>query len=135
MPRLIRRRPLAERIRAYLDPADFLLWLSEELDSSDWDQWQRDWAGPIGVFLTFIFLIARANSGYSRQSSNDVFGDDISYTSWTSWFVSVVLPKLVSLTCEIERNSLGCFYRTLPFSPLFPECLLHVLSPATLPTL
>ena len=94
MPRLIRRRPLAERIRAYLDPADFLLWLSEELETSDWDQWQRDWAIPIGVLLNLVFLIARANSGYSQQSVDDVFGDDFNYSSWTAWFVSSIFPAI-----------------------------------------
>ena len=96
MPRLIRRRPLAERIREYLDPADFLLWLSEEFDSSDWDQWQRDWATPIGLLLNVIFLIARANSGYSRQSNDDVFGDNISRSSMSSWLVSAdTLPPIL----------------------------------------
>lgn len=93
MPRLVRRRPLAERIRAYLDPADFLLWLSEELDSSDWDEWQRDWATPIGFLLNIIFLVARANSGNSRRSIDDVFGDDMSYSSWSSWLVRNALAS------------------------------------------
>ena len=92
MPRLIRRRPLGERIRAYLDPADFLLWLSEELDSGDWDQWQGDWATLIGLLLNVAFLIARANSGYVPRTSDDVFGDDVSYTSWSSWLVRAFLP-------------------------------------------
>ena len=135
MPRLIRRRPLAERIRTYLDPADFLLWLSEELDSSDWDQWQRDWAGPIGVLLNFVFLIARANSGYGRQSSDDVFGDDISHTSWTSWFVRVVLPSPVSLSEGTDQDLSGRLRRALPLSLLFSERLLHLLSPAPLSAL
>ena len=88
-PRLVRRRPVFERVKAYLDPVDFLLWLSEELDSSDWDQWQKEWATPIGVLLNVIFLIARANSGPGmRGRSDDVFGDDVAYRSWSSWFVS-----------------------------------------------
>lgn len=88
MPRLIRRRPLAERIQAYLNPLDFLLWLSEELDSSDWDQWQKEWATPIGAALNVVFLIARANSGSgSRTRGDDVFGEDESHTGWLAWFV------------------------------------------------
>lgn len=88
-PRLIRRRPLVERIKAYLSPLDFLLWLSEELDSNDWDQWQKEWANPIGFLLNVVFLIARANTASSiRKGGDDVFGDDIAHTPWSAWFVS-----------------------------------------------
>ena len=87
MPRLVRRRPLAERIKAYLNPLDFLLWLSEELDSSDWDQWQKDWATPIGIGLNLVLLVARANSGPSARRGDDVFGDVEGYTGWWAWFV------------------------------------------------
>ena len=93
MPRLVRRRPLAERLQAYLNPLDFLSWLSEELDSSDWDQWQRDWATPIGVGLNIVFLIARANSGQSIHRVDDVFADDDGHNRY-SWFVSESLANL-----------------------------------------
>jgi hypothetical protein len=89
-PRLIRRRKLSERIKSYLNPLDFLLWLSEELESNDWDQWQKDWATPIGVALNIIFLVARANSGPSLKSwGDDVFGDVEGYSGWLAWFVGV----------------------------------------------
>jgi len=89
-PRLVRRKPLTERIRAYLNPLDFLLWLSEQLDSSDWDQWQKDWANPVGFLLNVVFLIARANSGPStRRRGDDVFGEDVGNRGWLAWFVSV----------------------------------------------
>ena len=88
-PRLIRRRPLVERIKAYLNPLDFLLWLSEELDSNDWDKWNKDWANPIGLLLNMVFLVARANSAHSTSKGrDDVFGDDIVYTPWMTWVVS-----------------------------------------------
>ena len=87
-PRLIRRRPLADRIKAYLNPLDLLLWLSEELDSNDWDQWNKEWAYPIGILLNVVFLIARANTAYSTGiGRDDVFGDDVVYTPWVTWFV------------------------------------------------
>lgn len=87
-PRLVRRRPLADRIKACLNPLDLLLWFSEELDSSDWDQWQKEWATPIGVIMNLVFLVARANSGPStRRRGDDVFGEDIGYTSWLAWLV------------------------------------------------
>ena len=87
-PRLVRRRPWAERVKAYLNPLDFMLWLSEELDSGDWDQWQKEWANPLGVLINVVFLIARANSGSSaRNRADDVFGEDANYTGWLVWFV------------------------------------------------
>ena len=88
-PRLIRRRPLAERLRAYLDPADFLIWLSEEVDSGDWDTWQKDWATVIGIGLNLLFLVARSNVGHSSKSYDDVFGDEQRSNSWLAWPVCV----------------------------------------------
>ena len=100
-PRLVRRRPLAERIKSYLNPFDFLLWLSEELDSSDLDQWQKEWATPIGLLLNVVFLIARANSGSSTTSTgDDVFGEEIGYTGWLAWFVGV--PSLLELSITAD---------------------------------
>jgi hypothetical protein len=84
MPRLVRRRPLLERLKAYLNPFDFLLWLSEEIETRDWDD--QGFANPSGAALNFIFLLARANSGPSRSTGNDVFGDS-SESGWFSWFV------------------------------------------------
>ncbi len=87
-PRLIRQRPLLQRVKAYLNPLDFLLWLSEELDSNDWDQWHKDWATPIGIALNVTFLLARANCGPStRRREDDVFGDEMQYTGWLAWLV------------------------------------------------
>lgn len=127
MPRLVRRRPLGERIKAYLNPLDVLLWLSEELDSSDWDQWQKDWATSIGVGLNFVFLIARANSGPSTRRGDDVFGDDEGY-SWWSWLVcTFVLLEL--LICLPVVGIIRCFCTS---TPLLPQRLLHLLPPAAL---
>lgn len=87
MPPLIRRRPLSERIKAYLNPLDFLLWLSEELDSSAWEQWEKEWSIPLGIGLNVVFLIARANSRTSNgRIEDDVFGDVVE-ASFFSWFV------------------------------------------------
>lgn len=86
MPRLVRRRPLLERIKSFLNPLDFLLWLSEELDTSDWDNCEKEWALPFGIGLNVLFLIARANSQHGSKAHDDVFGED-SGGSWIGWLV------------------------------------------------
>lgn len=87
MPRLVRRRPLAERIRAFLNPWDFLLWVSEEIDGNDWDQMEKDWGLPIGILLNLIFLVARSNSRSSGSKAvDDVFGED-GGMPWLGWLV------------------------------------------------
>ncbi|KAL9030112.1 MAG: hypothetical protein Q9196_001723 [Gyalolechia fulgens] len=104
MPRLVRRRPLAERIKAWLNPLDFLLWLSEEIDSSDWEQWQRNWSNTMGIALNIVFLIARANTGSrSRRRDDDVFGDDESYGGFVVWLVCVDLFHSVLSTPSAHR--------------------------------
>ena len=94
--RLIRRRPLVERIKSLLNPYDFLLWLSEELESSDWEQWQNDWATPIGVAMNFTMLIARANSSWTSAEHDDVFGDAATGGGLLSWFVGITEPLNIS---------------------------------------
>lgn len=76
MPPLVRRRPLMERIKAHLDPYDFLLWLSEELNDDAYDEILKEWATPIGVALNFVFIIARGSSKpTTSRGSDDVFGE------------------------------------------------------------
>ena len=94
MPRLIRRQPLVERIKGYLNPADFILWLSEELESHGWDQLEKEWAIPIGFILNLSFLVARANSGGGSRSHDDVFGDSRREPGWFSWLVSTSFRRV-----------------------------------------
>ena len=88
MPKFVRKQPLSERITAYLNPYDFLLWLSEELESNGCDQIEKEWALPIGVGLNLVFLIARANTQTRSSSYDDVFGDPVG-SSWGPWLVSL----------------------------------------------
>jgi hypothetical protein len=89
--RLIRRKPLGDRIRDWLHPGDFLLWLSEEIETRDWDS--NHVASPIALGLHIALLIARANSGRSSSRGNDdVFGDDNSGSGWFSYLVSKLPP-------------------------------------------
>ena len=86
--RLVRRRPLSVRIKAYLDPRDILLWLSEEIDSSEWDQWSETWGNSIGIGLNLLLLLARANTaGTAGKMVDDVFGDDVQRIGWAGWMV------------------------------------------------
>ncbi|KAL4964116.1 Nur1/Mug154 family protein [Aspergillus stella-maris] len=104
MPRLVRRQPLAERIKAYLNPLDFLLWLSEEIDANDWDQFEKDWATTLGVILNLVFIVARANSRTSGSDAiDDVFGDE-GGVSWLSWMASFIVHSL------ILASTLNAFY-------------------------
>jgi hypothetical protein len=88
MPRLVRRKPLLDRIRDYLNPGDFLLWLSEEFETRDWDSKQV--GTPLALGLHVVMLVARANSGskYGR-GGDDVFGDVQYGSSWLSYIVSL----------------------------------------------
>lgn len=87
-PRLVRRRPLSERLKEKLDPWDFLLWLSEELNSDEWQDNLKDWSTVVGVACNVVFLIARANSAPSTNG-DDVFGDYENGigSGWLAWFV------------------------------------------------
>lgn len=84
MPRLVRRRPLAERLKAWLNPMDFLLWLSEEIETRDWRN-SKAVGTQMGVVMNFVFLLARANSGGSRVS--DPVFDDGTVSGWFTFFV------------------------------------------------
>lgn len=90
MPRLVRRQPLVDRIQSLLNPADLLLWLSEEFESHGWDHLEKEWAIPFGVAFNFVFVIARANSqDRSLGGYDDVFGDGRRQRGWFGWLVSL----------------------------------------------
>ncbi|KAL4871787.1 hypothetical protein BDV12DRAFT_11931 [Aspergillus spectabilis] len=108
MPRLVRRQPLAERIKSYLNPLDFLLWVSEEIDTNDWDQFEKNWATTLGVALNFMFMIARANGPQSgSQAVDDVFGET-ERDSWLSWLASFIVHLLI---CVAAFNTFYTFNR------------------------
>lgn len=131
-PRLVRRRPLAERIQEKLNPLDFLLWLSEELNSDEWQDTLREWSTTIGVTLNFIFLLARANSA-PTSNGDDVFADYESRigSGWLAWFVGArCLNAMNTIYLPVRKVFLSC-----PLSFVFIDCkrFLHVYTKATLP--
>ncbi|KAL8952282.1 MAG: hypothetical protein Q9222_001813 [Ikaeria aurantiellina] len=109
MPRLIRRRPFVERVKAHLNPLDLLLWLSEGFDASDLDQWQKSWSTTIGICFNVIFLLARANAGSrSQHLVDDVFGDQRASTGLISWLAAFTVHMLTLLSI---MNAVYTFHR------------------------
>jgi hypothetical protein len=98
--RIVRRAPLLERIKDFLNPRDNLLWASEELNSRDWEDFQRSYGLPIGIAINLIFLLARANSASKLSRGDDVFGDDStrSGSGWLVWFCTSVVWVLSVLS-------------------------------------
>ena len=91
MPRLVRRKPFLDRIKDYLNPGDFLLWLSEEFETRDWDSKQV--GTPVALGLHVVILIARANSGSSYGSGrDDVFGEYDHGSGWLGYIVRELHP-------------------------------------------
>ncbi|KAF3767709.1 hypothetical protein M406DRAFT_39007 [Cryphonectria parasitica EP155] len=95
MPRLVRRRPLSERILSALNPWDFFLWLSEEIESRDIGS--KSLGAQLGLVLNFVFLLARANGAYSTGSLDDVFSD-VDHGSWFSYLAWTVTWMLAGFS-------------------------------------
>lgn len=102
MPRLVRRQTLTQRITAAINPCDFLLWLSEEIETRELDSIAA--GNQVGVVANFLFLLARANLGPSNSADDDVFGDG-SGRAWVSYLVGLGrcaalawLPQLLTFT-------------------------------------
>jgi hypothetical protein len=144
MPRLIRRKPLAERLQAYLNPLDFLLWLSEEFETREWDT--KEVANPLGLALNFLLLIARANTGRRRADLDDVFGDGEG-NGWGSALVSLQFlfgigkgKEKGETSSEFwdERKDPKLIYFAgynacpAPFVDIDCECAVYICSEATL---
>lgn len=55
-----------------LNPMDFYLWLSEEIQTLDWDS--KNFGNKFGLAANFVFFLARANNGV-EEPVDDVFSD------------------------------------------------------------
>ncbi|KAI0541603.1 hypothetical protein GGR58DRAFT_434214 [Xylaria digitata] len=96
MPRrLVRRRPLLERVKAMLNPMDFLLWLSEEIETHDWSS--KTVGTQLGLAMNFAFLLARANSGGTRVE-DPVFDDGASTAGWLAYLIGAVVWFLIGFS-------------------------------------
>lgn len=118
---------------ADINPMDFLLWLSEELETRDWDS--ASVGTQLGLAMNFVFLLARANSG-SSSPSDDIFSDETS-SGWLSFLVS---SRLLGRTAvyHVEANRMYCKDLSAgmgPHSFLFHQCFLHDYANAQVSTL
>lgn len=94
MPRLVRRAPLAERIKAYTDPSDWLIWISEELNSSDWEEFAASYALYIGLGANVLFILAQANSGAFAASDDDGVFNEVEGPGWARWTLGLLVMIL-----------------------------------------
>jgi hypothetical protein len=110
MPRLVRRAPLTERIKAYLDPMDWLMWASEELNSSDWEDFAKSYAISLGLAMNVLFVVAKANANASSTGkADDVFGEPKGTgPGWLKWFMGLIV---LVLTVVSFANGFYTFYR------------------------
>ncbi|KAH6716785.1 hypothetical protein BKA61DRAFT_477739 [Leptodontidium sp. MPI-SDFR-AT-0119] len=96
MPRLVRRKPTIQRVKDYLNPGDWWLYVCEEFETADWD---KQYASPLALGLHIVLLIARANTGSSLGSGgDDVFGDDYSRTGWLSSIATFIVYLLTTFS-------------------------------------
>ncbi|CAK7217352.1 hypothetical protein SEUCBS140593_003184 [Sporothrix eucalyptigena] len=94
-PRRVRRQPLFQRISAAINPWDFLLWLSEEIETRELDS--TTVGSQVGIVANFLFLLARANLGSSNSADDDVFGDG-SDRGWLSYLIQLLVWAGFSLS-------------------------------------
>ena len=85
-----------------LNPMDFYLWLSEEIQTLSWDS--KAFGTRFGLAANFVFLLARANAGSTRDV-DDVFGDAPA-SGWVSLLVSLALRSLRDVFANV-CHSLG----------------------------
>lgn len=94
MPPIVRRAPLSERIKAYLDLSDWLIWISEELNSSDWEDFASAYALYIGFGANLLFVLAQANSGASTASDDDGVFTEVQGPGWVKWIMGLLVLAL-----------------------------------------
>jgi hypothetical protein len=127
--RVVRRAPLLERIKDYLNPHDFVLWASEELNSNDWEDFQKSYGTTIGFALNLVFLVTRANSGSRPSRGDDVFGDEStrSGSGWLVWLCTITVWLLAGLSTTnavytfTRRKYYRFFERSLEELPSTPS--------------
>lgn len=77
-----------------LNPMDFYLWLSEEIQTLSWDS--KAFGTRFGLAANFIFLLARANAGDTRND-DDIFADVDDESLWPAFAWFSILVSAASL--------------------------------------
>ncbi|KAL8297032.1 hypothetical protein RB597_006227 [Gaeumannomyces tritici] len=101
--RLVRKRPLLERIRGALNPSDFLLWASEEIKTRDLDE--KPVGTRVALTFNFVFLLARANSGATTT------GDDVFSEARFSWVTLFAKQLVWLLAIASVANAVALLYQ------------------------
>ncbi|KAL2884632.1 Meiotically up-regulated protein 154 [Ceratocystis lukuohia] len=94
--RIVRKKPLSERLSAVLNPMDFLLWLSEEMETREYDP--ETLGLKLGLAMHVVFLLARSNS--ASEDVDDLFGDGGSSSSMA--YLSRALVWTLVLGCLVN---------------------------------
>ncbi|EGO59413.1 hypothetical protein NEUTE1DRAFT_79483 [Neurospora tetrasperma FGSC 2508] len=100
--RLVRRRPLSERIQAFLNPIDFYIWISEEIQSFDWDS--TAFGTWFGLIANVLFLLARANANISGGLVDDDVFSDAPSSGFTKALINFLIWTLIPI------SGLNAFY-------------------------
>lgn len=79
-----------------LNPMDFYLWLSEEIQTFNWDS--KTFGTRFGLAANFIFLVARANARGASDAADDVFGD----APANGWFTLLVRRAALPASCAMH---------------------------------
>ncbi|PVH93621.1 hypothetical protein DM02DRAFT_619159 [Periconia macrospinosa] len=108
MPRLVRQRPLGERIKSWIDPEDWHIWISDKLDSEDWEDFAKEHSRILGFAMNLVFIIAQANASRSSESDDDVLLGGNGGPGWFAWFCRLLILGLSSLSF---LNAFFTFYR------------------------
>lgn len=94
---------------SYLDPWDWIMWAAEELNSSDWEDFTKSYATPMGLAANLVFVVAKANSGKWKSDVDDVFREAYEGSSgWLRWFLGLIVTILSSLSF---LNAFYTFYK------------------------
>ncbi|EPY49966.1 fungal protein [Schizosaccharomyces cryophilus OY26] len=122
MPKLIRRSSLKSRILNF--PIDFLISISEDFDSVEWDKVSERWSIPLSLVsnILFIFICAYLENTKTRLNRSQLFIGTRSAKATSSWFRGFLSFFLLCLVAFSIINIFSCFsfqkktYRTLPQS-------------------
>ncbi|KAJ4360031.1 uncharacterized protein N0V89_000590 [Didymosphaeria variabile] len=105
--RLVRKAPLMERVKAYLDVHDWLLWIYEELNTNDWEDFAKDYAFIIGFVFNLVYIIAQANTASGPRNDDILLGSN-NGPGWFTWFSKLAVTTLSIIAVF---NSFVTFYK------------------------